>query len=66
MFGSTKKLIGKTNNEENNEAPLVQYNLAGNKYQKKSQVLYTFRFNKSYTYLLNVEASNLVSDFDID
>ena len=31
-----------------------------NQYQQKSEVLYTFTRNKSYTYLLNVEASNSV------
>ena len=42
------------------EVVLVQYNLADNKYQQKSEVLYTFIPNKSYAYLLNVEPSNLV------
>ena len=31
-----------------------------NQYQEKSEVLYTFRLNKSYAYLSNVEPSNLV------
>ena len=42
------------------EVVLVQCNLADNKYQQKSEVLYTFIPNKSYAYLLNVEPSNLV------
>ena len=39
---------------------LVQCNLEDKEYQQKSEVLYTFTPNKSYTYLLNVEPSNLV------
>ena len=39
---------------------LVQCNLADNQYQQKSELLYTFMFNKSYAYLLNIEPSNLV------
>ena len=35
-------------------------NLVDNHDQQKSEVLYTFMHNKSYTYLLNVEPSNLV------
>ena len=42
------------------EVVLVQCNLVDNKYQQKSEVLYTFIPNKSYAYLLNVEPSNLV------
>ena len=42
------------------EVVSVQYNLVDNKYQQKSEVLYTFIPNKSYAYLLNVEPSNLV------
>ena len=38
----------------------MQYNLVDNKYQQKSEVLYTFIPNKSYAYLLKVEPSNLV------
>ena len=58
-LGSTKKLIDKTKNEENvpslevAEVVLVQCNLVDNKYQRKSEVLYTFTPNKSYAYLLN-------------
>ena len=37
------------------ELVLVQYSLADNKYQQKSQVLKTFAPNKSYVYLLNAE-----------
>ena len=61
-----KKSIDKTKNEEIVpslevvEVVLVKCNLVDNKYQQKSEVLYTFRSNKSYTYLLNVEPSSLV------
>ena len=64
LFGSTKKLIDKTNNVE--KAPssevveVVLVRLVDNQYQQKSKVLYTFTPNKSYAYLLNVEPSNLV------
>ena len=66
LFGSTKKLIDKTNNRENVssfevvEVVLVQCGLVDNQYQQKSEVLYTFTPNKSFAYLLNVEPSNLV------
>ena len=66
LFGSTKKLIDKTQNGEKVrslevvEVVLVQCNLVDNHYQQKSELLYTFTRNKSYTYLLNVEPSNLV------
>ena len=66
LFGSTTKLIGKTKNGENAaslevvEVVLVQYDLADNQYQQKSEVLYTFTPNESFVYLLNVEPSNLV------
>ena len=76
LFGSTKKLIGKTKKGE--KVPslevvgvvLVLCNIVSNQYQQKSEVLYTFTPNKSYAYLLNVERSNLVflktynTDFD--
>ena len=58
-LGSTKKLIDKAKNEENvpslevAEVVLVQCSLVDNKYQRKSEVLYTFTPNKSYAYLLN-------------
>ena len=42
------------------EVVLVQCNLTDNQYQQKSEVLYTFTLIKCYTYLLNVELSNLV------
>ena len=64
LFGSTKKLIGKTKNGENVpslniiEIVLVQCNSVDNQYQQKSEVLYTFTSNKSYSYLLNIETSN--------
>ena len=66
LFGSTKKLIDKTKNEEKVsslnvvEAVLVQCNLVDNQQQQKPEVLYTFTPNKAYVYLLNVEPSNLV------
>ena len=66
LFGSTKKFIDKTKNgekvpsDEVVEVVLVQCSLADNRYQQKSEVLYTFTPNKSYAYLLNVEPSNLV------
>ena len=68
LFGSTKKLIEKTKNEENVpslevlevELVLVQYNLVDHQYQQKYEVLYTFTSNKSYAYLLNVESNTSV------
>ena len=66
LFGSTKELINKTKNREKVpslevvEVVLVQYNLVENQYQEKSEVLYTFTPNESYTYLLNVEPSKSV------
>ena len=66
LFGSTKKLIEKTKNEENIpslevlEVVLVQYNLVDHQYQQKYEVLYTFTSNKSYAYLLNVESNTSV------
>ena len=60
LFGSIKKLIHKTKNGKNVpslevvEEVLVQCNLVDNQYQQKSEVLYTFTPNKSYTYLSNV------------
>ena len=67
LFGSTKKIIGKTKNGENEpslevvEVLLVQCNLVDNQYQQKSELLYTFMPNRSYAYLLNIEQRNLVS-----
>ena len=69
LFGSTKKIIGKTKNGENlpslegAEVVLVQCNFVDNQYQQKSGVLYTFSPNKSYAYLLNVEPSVFVKRF---
>ena len=66
LFGSTKKLIGKTKNGEKVpsyevvEVVLVQCNLVENQYQQKSEVLYTFSPNECYAYLSNTEPSNLV------
>ena len=42
------------------EVILDQWNLADNQNQQKSEVLYTFKPNESYGYLLNVEPSNLI------
>ena len=42
------------------EVVLVHSNLVDNEYQQKSEVLYNCMPNESYTYLLNVELSNLV------
>ena len=39
---------------------IVEVVLVKNRYQQKSEVLYTFTPNKSYAYLLNIEPSNLV------
>ena len=67
LFGSIEKLLSKTKKKRENlpslevaEVVLVQCNLVNNQYQQKSEVSYTFTSNKSYTYLLNVELSNLV------
>ena len=66
LFGSTKKLIHKTKNGENElslevaEVVLVLCNLVDNQYQQKPGLLYIFMPNKSSAYLLNVESSNLV------
>ena len=54
LFGSTKKLIGKTKNGENMpslevvEGALVQCNLVDNQYQQKFEGLSIFTLNKSY------------------
>ena len=61
-----KKLIDKAKNGKNVpgleafEVVLVQYNLVHNRYQQKSEFLWTFTPNKSYVDLLNVEPSNLM------
>ena len=66
LFGRVKKLIDKSKNGENVwsveviQVVLVQFSLVDNQYQQESEVLYTFRSNKSYNYLLNVQPSNLV------
>ena len=63
LFDSTKKLIDKTKNGwsfEVVEVVLVQCKLVDNQYQQKFEVLCTFRSNKSYACLLNLEQSNLV------
>ena len=62
----TAQLIDKTKNAENIprleviEVVLVQSKLVANQYQQSSEVLYIFTPNKSYSYLLNFEPSNLV------
>ena len=64
LLAITTKLIDKTKNGENVpslEVVFVQFNLVHNRYQRKSEVLNTFTSNKSYAYLLTVEANNLVS-----
>ena len=63
LFDRTKKLIDKTKNGwsfEVVEVVLVQCKLVDNQYQQKFEVLCTFRSNKSYVCLLNLEQSNLV------
>ena len=66
LFGSSKKIIDETKNGENvpslevAEVVLFQCNLEDNRYQQKSEALYTFKPNKSYSYLLSVEPSDLV------
>ena len=66
LFDNKNNLIDKTKNDEIIpslevvEVVLVQCSLVDNKYQQKSKVLYTFTPNKSYSYLLNVEPTNLV------
>ena len=66
LFGSTKKLIDKTKNEENVpslevvEVVLVHCNLVDNQYQRKYEVLHIFTQNKSDAYLLHNEPSKLV------
>ena len=66
LFGSPKKTIDKTKNGEKVlslevvEEVLLQWNLVGNQYQRKSEALYTFAPNKSYGYLWKIEQSNLV------
>ena len=66
LFGSTKTLIDKTKKRENVrdleavEVILVQCNSVDNQYQQKYEEIYIFTPNKSYTYLLNIEPSNLV------
>ena len=41
------------------EVDLIQRNLVDDHYQQRYEVLYTFRPNKSYVYLLNIESSKL-------
>ena len=66
LFGRTKKSIEKIKNEEKVpslevvEVVLVQFNLVDDKYQQKSEVLYSSTPNNSCSYLLNAEPSNFV------
>ena len=62
LFGSTNKLTDKTKDRENDAKSWIGllWNLVGNQYQQKSEVLYTFTPNKTYGYLLNLEPNNLV------
>ena len=53
LFGSTKK-GDNIPSLEAVEAILVQCNLVNKQYQQKSEILYTFMPNISYSYLLNV------------
>ena len=61
-----KKIVDKTKNGEKVpslvvvEVVLVQCKLIDNQYKPTSEVLYNFMPNKSHTYLLNIEPSNLV------
>ena len=41
------------------EVDLIQRNLVDDHYQQRYEVLYTFRPNKSYVYLSNIESSKL-------
>ena len=66
LLGSTKKAIDKTKNGvkisslEVVEVVLLQYNLVDNKYQRMSDVFYTFTPIKYYAYLLNFESIDLL------
>ena len=63
QFGRKKKKKKNADNVLNLEVVqvvLVQFNLVDNKYQQKSEALYTFTPNKYYAYLLNAEPSNLL------
>ena len=60
-----KKLIDKTKNGQNVsilelvQVVLVKCSLVANQYQQKSEILFTFRSNKSCAYLLNIEPRDL-------
>ena len=63
MIWYLKKKIDKTKNAENVpslKVDLGQFNLINNKYSQTSEALYTLTPNKSYGYLLNVKAEDLV------
>ena len=65
LFGNLKKLIDKTKNGQNVsilelvQVVLVKCSLVANQYQQKSEILFTFRSNKSCAYLLNIEPRDL-------
>ena len=67
FFGSTKNGENVSNLEKLGLV-LVQCHLVDNQCQQKSELLNTFRTNKSYAYLLNVEPRNLVflKTYDIE
>ena len=60
LIGSPKKLIDKTKIGENAPSLEVVEVVLDEHYQQNSEVLYTCMPNKSYTYLWNVEPSNLL------
>ena len=65
LFDSTKKKKkkDKTKNGESalwvGDIVLGQCNLIDSQYQEKSEVVYTFRHNKPYAYLINIQLTNL-------
>ena len=65
IIWNLKKLIDKTKNGQNVsilelvQVVLVKCSLVANQYQQKSEILFTFRSNKSCAYLLNIEPRNL-------
>ena len=66
LFGSRRRLIDKTKNEENVlslevvEVVLFQSKLVDNQCLQNSEVLHTFTPYKCYAYSVNVEPHNLV------
>ena len=67
LFDSTKKKKKKRQNKEWRKCTkswvgdivLGQCNLIDSQYQQKSEVVYTFRHNKPYAYLINIQLTNL-------